>query len=191
MLFPFVVTVFVTGARLSQCHSAGAEPACGRRLAVWSLGIGPDVAAVADRSRPLVSARVRIVVTTFLSQPAVCHSRCHRCHSSRLTGRSDSAPQPVCWVQAPSPSPSARVFQWCFTMLLTPPANIAAERPGSAWKLISAARSLPPSRARACRRSYSPSERLEMVRRASGSGRSASRVIGTGSRSLSSLRIAG
>jgi hypothetical protein len=71
------------------------------------------------------------------------------------------------------------------------PMNTGSAPPGSASKSISGARWPPPCSGRASVRSYFSSERLGMSRRASGSGRSASLVIGTVSRSLSVLHIAG
>jgi hypothetical protein len=59
---------------------------------------------------------------------------------------------------------------------------------GSASRLISGEQWPSPNRARACRRSYSPSERPVMVPRASGIGRSA--LLGIAARRLNRNRLA-
>jgi hypothetical protein len=59
----------------------------------------------------------------------------------------------------------------------------------SRLKSFDGALSPPPYTDHACRRSYSPWEPPETDRRASGSGRSSSQAIGTGSRAVSVLGI--
>ena len=123
----------------------------------------------------------------------ITNSRKGRWPSWRRTARgSFSRPCPYGEYDAYRTSPRSLNARHSFiTAWQTAPVrSIAAAPTRSASRLISGEQWPSPNRARACRRSYSPSERPVMVPRASGIGRLASRAIGPGSRSLSSLRIA-